>query len=227
VRAATHDVEAARAMLVEPGSRAARSTAGGTTLTLRSPIDGVVLERLHESEAVVPQGEPLVTVADTSALEVIADFLSSDAVRIRPGMRALIDQWGGSQPLDAAVRRVEPAGFLKVSALGVEEQRVWVVLDFKDPGSAGLALGDGYRVEARVIVWEGRSVVKAPVSSLFRRGDGWAAFVDDGAVARERPVRIGHRDGTFAEVLSGLAAGARVVVYPPDSVSDGTRITAR
>jgi HlyD family secretion protein len=227
VRAATHDVEAARAMLVEPGSRATRSTAGGTTLTLRSPIDGVVLERLHESEAVVPQGEPLVTVADTSALEVIADFLSSDAVRIRPGMRALIDQWGGSQPLDAAVRRVEPAGFLKVSALGVEEQRVWVVLDFEDSASAGRALGDGYRVEARVVVWEGRGVVKAPVSSLFRRGNGWAAFVDDGGVARERPVRIGHRDGTFAEVLSGLDAGARVVVYPPDRVSDGTRITAR
>jgi len=227
VRVAAHEAEAARAMLVEPGSRAARSPAGSSTLTLRSPIDGVVLDRRHESEAVVPQGEPLVTVADTSALEVIADFLSSDAVRIQPGMRALIDQWGGSRPLDAVVRRVEPEGFLKVSALGVEEQRVWVVLDLRDPAQSGGALGDGYRVEARVVIWEGRDVVKAPVSSLFRRGANWAAFVEDGGIARERAVKVGHRDGTDAEILSGLSAGTRVIVYPPDTVSDGTRVTAR
>ena len=229
VQAATHEVEAARAMLLEPGSAsaaAATSGAKGATLTLRSPIDGFVLERHRESESVVMQGEPLVTVADTSALEVIADFLSSDAVRIRPGMRALIDQWGGAQPLDAVVRRVEPAGFLKVSALGVEEQRVWVVLDLKD-ASTGRALGDGYRVEARVVTWEGGDVTKVPVSSLFRRGDGWAVFVEESGFARERSVRVGHRNGTSAEILSGISAGAKVIMYPPDSVSDGTRVTAR
>ncbi len=229
VQAATHEVEAARAMLVEPGSGSPGTpapAASGVTLTLRSPIDGIVLERHRESESVVMQGEPLVTVADTAALEVVADFLSSDAVRIRPGMRALIDQWGGAQPLDAVVRRVEPAAFLKVSALGVEEQRVWVVLDFRD-ASAGRALGDGYRVEARVVTWEGSDVTKVPVSSLFRRGEGWAVFVEEGALARERPVRIGHRNGTFAEVLSGVSAGTKVIVYPPDTVSDGTRIAAR
>ena len=227
VRVATHDVETVRAALLEPGSRAARPTPGSATLTLRAPIDGVVLERLRESEAVVPQGEPLVTVADTGSLEVIADFLSTDAVKIQPGMRALIDQWGGSQPLDALVRRVEPAGFLKVSALGVEEQRVWVVLDVKDPASAGRALGDGYRVEARVVTWEGHDVVMAPVSSLFRRGDGWAVYVEEGGIARERAVKIGHRNGTSAEILSGISAGTSVVIYPPDAVADGTRITTR
>ena len=230
VRAGEHEVEAARAMLVEPGSSPA-GVAGtapkGVTLTLRSPIDGVVLERHRESETVVMQGEPLVTVADTSALEVVADYLSSDAVRIQPGMRALIDQWGGDQPLDAVVRRVEPAGFLKVSALGVEEQRVWVVLDFKAPAAAGRALGDGYRVEVRVVTWEGSDAVRVPVSSLFRRGTGWAVFVEEGGLARERPVQIGHRNGTFAEVLSGVSVGAKIIIYPPDTVSDGTHITPR
>ena len=230
VRAAAHEVEATRAMLVEPGSGSAGANgaaAKGVTLTLRSPIDGVVLERHRESEAVVMQGEPLVTVADTSALEVVADYLSSDAVRIQPGMRAFIDQWGGGQPLDAVVHRVEPAGFLKVSALGVEEQRVWVVLDLKEPAVAGRALGDAYRVEVRVVTWEGSDVVRVPVSSLFRRGDGWAVLVEEGSLARERSVRVGHRNGTFAEVLSGLSVGAKVIVYPPDTVSDGTHVAAR
>jgi HlyD family secretion protein len=230
VRAAAHEVEAARAMLVEPGSTPAGATGAavkGVTLTLRSPIDGVVLERHRESEAVVMQGEPLVTVADTSALEVAADYLSSDAVRIQPGMRAFIDQWGGSQPLDAVVRWAEPAGFLKVSALGVEEQRVWVVLDLEDRQAAGRALGDGYRVEVRVVTWEGSDVVRVPVSSLFRRGDGWAVLGEEGGRARERAVRVGHRNGTFAEVLSGVSVGAKVVVYPPETVSDGTHISTR
>jgi HlyD family secretion protein len=230
VRAVAHEVEAARAMLVEPGSGSAGvagAAAKGVTLTLRSPIDGVVLERHRESEAVVMHGEPLVTVADTSALEVVADYLSSDAVRMQPGMRAFIDQWGGGQPLGAVVRRVEPAGFLKVSALGVEEQRVFVVLDLEEPASAGQALGDGYRVEVRVVTWEGSDVVRVPVSSLFRRGSGWAVFVEEGGLARERPVQVGHRNGTFAEVLSGVSVGAKVIIYPPDSVSDGTHIVAR
>ena len=230
VQAVVHEVETARAMLLEPGSGTGAS--GGAagkpaTLTLRSPVDGVVLERYRESEAVVMQGEPLVSVADTSALEIVADFLSSDAVRIRPGMRALIEQWGGDRPIGAVVRRVEPAGFLKVSALGVEEQRVWVVLDLENPAEAGRTLGDGYRVEVRVVTWEGSDVVRVPVSSLFRRGDRWAVFVEDAGLARERTVRLGHRNGTFAEVLSGVPVGAKVIIYPPDTVSDGTYVVAR
>jgi HlyD family secretion protein len=227
VRAASHDVGAARALLVEPGSGAERPVAGAVTLSLRSPIDGVVLERHHESEAVVMQGEPLVTVGDTSGIEVIADYLSADAVRIRPGMRALVDQWGGAKPLDAVVDRVEPSGFLKVSALGVEEQRVWVVLRFNQPAEARRPLGDGYRVEARVVTWEAADVVRVPINALFRRGDGWAALVDGGGVARERRIALGHRNGSFAEVLSGLTPADRVVTYPPEGVADGTLIRAR
>jgi HlyD family secretion protein len=227
VRAAAHEVEGARAMLVEPGSRAAAGAGRGATLLLRSPIDGVVLERHRESEAVVMQGEPLVTVGDTSATEVIADYLSSDAVKIQPGMRALVDQWGGSQPLDAVVERVEPSGFLKVSALGVEEQRVWVILRFDQPARTRQALGDGYRVEARVVVWDSKDVVRVPTSALFRRGEGWAVFVEEAGAARERPLTIGHRNGSFAEVLSGLVPGQRVVTYPPDGVADGTLVRAR
>jgi HlyD family secretion protein len=227
VRAATHEVEAARAMLVEPGSRAGADAGRAVTLSLRAPIDGVVLERHRESEAVVMQGEPLVTVGDTSAIEVIADYLSADAVKIQPAMRAMVDQWGGGQPLDAVVDRVEPAGFLKVSALGVEEQRVWVVLRFNQPADSRRALGDGYRVEARVIVWAATDVVRVPISALFRRGDGWAVFVDEGGAARERAVTIGHRNGSFAEVLSGLTPGLRVVTYPPEGVADGTLVRPR
>ena len=142
-------------------------------------------------------------------------------------MRAIVDQWGGGQPLEAVVDRVEPAGFLKVSALGVEEQRVWVVLGFDQPADAAPALGDGYRVEARVVIWEGQDVVRVPISALFRRGEGWAVFVDEAGVARERALTIGHRNGTFAEVLSGLSPGARVITYPPDGVADGTLVRAR
>ncbi len=227
VQAAAHDLDTARAALIEPGASSSRGDAGRATLTLRSPIDGVVLRRLHESETVVPQGEPLVEVADVSALEVIADYLSTDAVQIRPGMPALIDQWGGGSALRGRVRRVEPSAFLKVSALGVEEQRVWVVIEFEDPHAAWQALGDGYRVEARVVIWEQPNVVKAPVSSLFRRGQGWAVFVVEDGRARVRDVQVGRRNGVAAEIVSGLAPGDRVVVHPPDTVAEGVRVTER
>lgn len=227
VLGASHEVDTARAALIESGSQGTPARRSSPTLTLRSPIDGVVLRRLHESEAVVPQGEPLLEVADVSALEIIADYLSTDAVRIRAGMPALIEQWGGSAPLRATVDRVEPAGFLKVSALGVEEQRVWVVLKLDDPRAAWQTLGDGYRVEARVVVWDRRDSVLAPTSSLFRRGDGWAVFAVDRGVARLRPVAVGQRNGVSAEVISGLTPGARVIAYPPDGMADGASVIER
>jgi HlyD family secretion protein len=226
VTAAAHEVETARAALIEPGV-SGRPPAAGPTITLRSPVDGVVLNRLRESEAVVPQGEPLVEIGNTAKLEVVADFLSTDAVKMRPGMRVLIDQWGGPAPLEGVVRRVEPAGFMKVSALGVEEQRVWVVIDFDDPIAAGQALGDGYRIEARVVTWEKADALKVPTSALFRRGESWAVYVFDGGVARVRAVNIGHQSGTEAEVVAGLANGERVVVYPPDALTDGVKIVQR
>jgi HlyD family secretion protein len=228
VEAAERDVETAKAALFEPAPTREPGSAGSrAALQLRSPIDGVVLRRVRESEGIVLQSEPLVEVADLSALEVIADFLSADAVRIRPGLPVLIEQWGGGAPLKGRVRRVEPSAFLKISALGVEEQRVWVVIGFEDPRAAWQALGDGYRVEARVVIWEQPDVLKVPTSSLFRQGDGWAAFVVDNGRATIRALRIGQRNGSAAEVVEGVKAGERVIVHPPDQVADGIRVVQR
>ena len=228
VRAAQHELEAAQARLMTPG----QDGLGGadeelTSLELRSPVDGVVLRRIRQSAAVVARGEPLLEVADPSDLEIVADFLSTDAVRIKPGMAVLIDRWGGDRVLQARVRRVEPGGFMKISALGVEEQRVNVVADFDDPMQAWETLGDQYRVQVGVVVWESDNVLLVPTSSLFRSGDEWAVYIVDGGKARLRRVEIGHRTGLKAEVLNGLESGQRVVAHPSDAVSDGTRIRPR
>ena len=224
VTAALHDLEATRAALLEPAGGTGRPR--GPALSLKAPIDGVVLRRLRESEATVPQGEPLLELGDTSSLEVIADYLSTDAVQIKPGMPVSIEQWGG-EPLRGRVERVEPAGFLKVSALGVEEQRVWVVIALEETTAAREALGDGYRVETRVVVWEKPDAIAVPVSSLFRRGEQWAVFAVEAERARIREVRVGQRNGIRAEIVSGLRPGEEVVVHPPDTLEDGARVTAR
>jgi HlyD family secretion protein len=222
VEAALYDLQAANASLIEPDSLHGPGTPPGA-LVLRSPVDGVVLRRLHESEAVVPAGEPLVEVGDPTRLEIIADYLSADAVRIRPGMPVLIEQWGGAGTLAGSVRRVEPAGFTKVSALGVEEQRVWVVIDFASPQPQA-ALGDGYRVETRVVVYESKDVLRIPTSALFRHGQRWAAFIVENGRARLREVDIGERDASATQVVRGVRIGESVIVYPPDGVADGVRV---
>jgi HlyD family secretion protein len=144
-----------------------------------------------------------------------------------PGAPVLIEHWGGSEALTARVRRVEPSGFLKVSALGVEEQRVNVLIDFVEPPAAIRALGDAYRVEVRVIVWQGDSVVKVPVGALFRRGEGWAVFRVDGGVAHLQPVQLGERNDEEGQILDGLSPGQMVVLHPPDTLMDGSRVTVR
>jgi HlyD family secretion protein len=222
VEAAARDLDVARAVLYQGGAQAS-----ARLVEVRAPVSGVLLRRLHESETVVQQGEPLVEVADLADLEVVADFLSTDAVRIRPGMPALIDRWGGAAPLNARVARVEPSGFMKISALGVEEQRVWVVMAFADPRDAWASLGDGYRVEARVVVWQQADVLKVATGSLFRHGGEWAVFTIDGGAARLRTVTIGHRNDIEAEVTAGLGAGTRVVAYPSDRIEDGARVEPR
>ena len=221
VDSAEHELERAQAVLMQ-----ASGAAAGRTIELRSPVSGSVLRRLRESEAVVPAGEPLLEVGDPREIEVVTDLLSADAVRVRPGQPVLIEQWGGEGALRGRVRRVEPSGFMKVSALGVEEQRVNVIVDFEDPAQAQ-ALGDGYRVEVRIVVWEAADVVKAPTSSLFRRGDDWAVFVVEGGRARLRAVQIGRRNGLEAQVLDGLKAGERVIVHPADTLADGQRVEPR
>jgi HlyD family secretion protein len=223
LRTTQHDLEAARAALLPAQSA---ESGGGGDLEIRAPVTGVVLQRLHESEAVVAAGEPLMTIADPADLEIISDYLSTDAVRMRPGMTVAIDGWGGPKPLGGRVRLVEPYGFLKVSALGVEEQRVNVHIDFADPRAAWEQLGDGYRVETHVVVEKHERVLKVPASALFRQGERWAVYVADGDRARLQTVELGLRSGLEAEVTSGLNPNQRVVLHPPDTLGDGARIAA-
>jgi HlyD family secretion protein len=203
------------------------SDASGRVVTVVAPSDGVVLKRVRESESFVPAGDPLVEVGDPKRLEIVSDLLSTDAVKVTPGARAMIEQWGGDRTLGARVRRVEPSGFTKISALGVEEQRVNVVLDFNDPAEAWRALGDAYRVEVRVVIWEAADVLKVPTGALFREGDQWAVYVATEGRARRTIVQLGHQTGQEAEVISGLSEGVHVVLHPPDTLADGARIQER
>jgi len=219
VSRAEYELQLARARLQTPGG-------GGASIQITAPIDGAVLKRLHESAAVVAAGEPLLEIGDPNQLEVVSDLLSTDAVRVPPRAEVLIDRWGGDHPLQGRVRRVEPSGFMKISALGVEEQRVNVIIDLAD-AAAGHALGDGYRVEVRIIAWRAERVLKVPVGSLFRRGEGWALFIVIDGFARLQPVDLGERNDTEAQILGGVSAGQTVVLHPPDTLTDGMRVTVR
>jgi HlyD family secretion protein len=226
-QAAAYNLEAARAALMAPDNQdnqamvAACETQPRGCLELRSPVDGQVLKVMEESERVVALGTPLLELGDTHALEVVVDVLSADAVQIKPGALMQIEEWGGKQPLQAHVRLVEPSAFTKVSALGVEEQRVNVVGDFV---TAPAPLADGYRVEARIVVWEAEDVVKVPTSALFRRDGAWNVFVVDGGRARRRTLHTGRRSALEAQVLDGLNEGDVVIVHPSDQVDEGVRV---
>jgi HlyD family secretion protein len=223
VRAATSELQRAEARLAPT-----RSEAPGRVVSVTAPVDGVVLKRVRESETFVPSGDPLIEIGDQRQLEIVADLLSTDAVRVKVGARAFVEQWGGDTPLEAQVRRIEPAGFMKISALGVEEQRVNVVLDFADPSPAArAALGDGYRVEVRVVIWESSRVVKVPTGALFRHGEKWAVYVADAGRARRTIAGLGRQTGQFAEVTAGLTEGTRVILHPGDTLVDGARVRER
>jgi len=218
-RRAEYELQLARARLAAPAS-------SGRAVEIVSPVDGVVLKRYRESESVVPVGDPLLEIGEPGRMEIVADLLSTDAVRVSPGAEVLIEQWGGGHTLHGRVRRVEPSGFMKVSALGVEEQRVNVVVDFTVPPDAA-RLGDGYRVEVRVVLWQDMDVLKVPVGCLFRQGDQWAVFVVDAGRVRRQLVELGQRNDTEAQITAGLEAGATVVLHPPDTLSDGMGVTVR
>jgi HlyD family secretion protein len=215
-RRAESEVQLARARLSAPG-------ASGRSVDVLSPVDGTVLKRLRESEGVVPVGEPLLEIGEPGRMEIVADLLSTDAVRVSPGAAVLIEQWGGGHTLHGRVRRVEPSGFMKVSALGVEEPRVNVIVDFTNPAEAA-RLGDGYRVEVRIVLWQGTDVVKVPVGGLFRQGDAWAVFVVEEGRVRRQTVQLGQRNENEGQITSGLEAGAMIVLHPPDTLTDGTRV---
>jgi len=229
LNAAVFSAQAAGADLQRAIARLNPATpeATGRVIVVNSPADGVVLKRLRESESLVPAGQPLLEIGDPRRLEIVADVLSTEAVRIVPGARAFIEHWGGDETLEAKVRRVEPAGFTKVSALGVEEQRVNVVLDFVNPSAAWSALGDAYRVEVRIVVWEATDVLKVPTSVLFREGRDWAAYTVKDGRAHRTHVEVGRQTGQEAEVTSGLVESDRVVVHPPDTLTDNARVTER
>lgn len=224
-QAARFELELARAALVAV-DRPTSAAAGLPVFELTSPVDGIVLRRMRESEGVVAAGELLLVVADLSKLEIVADFLSSDAVRIHPGMAAKIGRWGGESELDGQVRRVNPSGFTKISALGVEEQRVNVVIDLVNPGSAA-GLGDDFRVEARVVVAERKDALKIPAGSLFRSAGDWAVYAVESGKARLRKVEIGLQGELEVEVLDGLNEGDSVIVHPTETIEDGKRVSLR
>ena len=221
IRTAQHQVELARASLVQ--TRAGRSA----TIPLYSPVDGVVMRKLQESAGPVTTGQPLVEVGDLRRLEIVADLLSSAAVAVDPGQPVLVEQWGGDRALHGRVRLIEPSGFTKVSALGVEEQRVNVVIDFDEPDDVERQIGDGYRVEVRIIVWSKDDVLKVPTSSLFRHEEKWAVYKVVNDAASLQLVEIGRSSGLEAEVLNGLAAGDRIVVYPSDEIANGVKVVPR
>jgi HlyD family secretion protein len=218
VRAARSQLEAARAGLlaIEGGT--------GRTIELRSPVAGQVLSIPERSSRVVRAGETVMTVGDPSSIEIMIEVLSADAVKIEPGNRILIDDWGGDATLEGVVRLVEPAGFTKISALGIEEQRVRVIGNLVGEAPS---LGDAYRVEARIVIWADESVLRVPVSALFRSDGGWAVYAVDGNRAARREVTVGHRSPLEAEVLLGLREGEIVILHPSNRIEDGVRVVGR
>ena len=222
VQAAASELRRAQARLI-PTSADTR----GRVVTVNSPADGVVLKRIRESESMVPAGEPLLELGDPMHLEIVSDLLSTDAVRVKPAARAIVEQWGGDDTLHATVRRIEPAGFTKISALGVEEQRVNVILDLENQSAACAALGDAYRVEVRIVVWEGQDIVKVPTSALFRHAQQWAVYRVVGGRALRTPVEVGHQTSQEAEIVTGVSVGDRVIVHPGDTLKHGARVRPR
>lgn len=218
---ATSEVKVARAGLVGLEVELGKA---GPLIQLKAPVAGRVLRVIEKSERVVPAGTPILTLGDPKLLEIVADVLSTDAVKIQPGMPVLLEGWGGNHPIRARVRLVEPGGFTKVSALGIEEKRVNVISDFVDPPGP---LGDGYRVETRTVIWSADKVLRIPQSALFRAGQGWSVFVIESGRAKKRDVDVGQRNETDAQILRGLSQGEEVILHPSNQVSDGTRIRTR
>lgn len=224
VETAGYELENARSVLeVTGGTRSAQDTA----LEILSPVTGLILRRARYQEGVVHAGEIIMEVGSLDHLEVQADFLSIDAVRIQPDMRAVLEHWGGEKELQGRVRLVEPAGFKRVSALGVDEQRVPVLVEITSPGQDRPNLGHGFRVEVKIILWEEDQVLQIPTSSLFRYNDQWMVFVVENGRASQRQVDIGRRSGLKTQILDGLDPGETVIVHPGDRIEHGIRVNAQ
>ncbi|NJO31878.1 MAG: HlyD family efflux transporter periplasmic adaptor subunit [Rhodospirillales bacterium] len=219
------ELESARARLIAPEEAWNGEVPTGCCVTVKAPVSGRVLRVMQESERVIAAGTPLIEIGDLKNLEFVVDLLSADAVKVADGAGAIIDGWGGP-PLDAKVTRIEPAGFTKVSALGIEEQRVRTILQLRGAAEVASKLGHEYRILVRISVYEIASALRVPISALFRRGDQWAVYIVENGRTRSSAVQVGYRNGQFAEVLGGLAEGKLVVLHPSDRVHEGTRVTA-
>lgn len=221
------ELDSARARLIGPEQMDLTETNDSCCVEVRAPVDGLVLRIDRESEQIVKAGEPLLRIGDPKDLEIVVDLLSTDAVKVKPGAEARIEGWGGPMPLKARVRRIDPAGFTKVSALGIEEQRVNTILDLTSAREELPALGHDFRVFVRITVWSSKDVLKVPLGALFRQGGEWALFQVVDATAQLTPVKIGHRNTHMAEIIEGLEPGARVILHPSDRVSDGSNVEER
>jgi HlyD family secretion protein len=217
------ELETAKALLIDPAQR----QTSGSAIPLLTPVTGRILRVMQESEAVLTPGTPIMEIGDTSDLEIEVDLLTTDAVAVKAGAPARITGWGGPGSLNAKVRLIEPYGFTKVSALGIEEQRVKVIVDLIDPPDKWAGLGHGYRVDVAIVVDEIKNAVRVPLGALFRSDKSWAVFRVERGRARETKIEIGPSDGTEAAVLKGLKPGTRVVLYPSDRVREGARVAAR
>lgn len=220
------EYQQARARLLNP-NQARRAAKDCDCIVVHSPISGSVLRVRLESEGIVAAGTAILEIGDPHNLEIQVDLLSEEAVSVRVGQRAVIEAWGGPASLEAVVRRVEPFGFTKVSALGVEEQRVNVRIDLTEPHERWRRLGHGYRVEPHIVLWESPDVLRVPLPALFRDHEDWAVFVEERGRAVLRKVQLGRENGTHAQIVAGLAAGERIVVHPNDRIADTVRIVAR
>jgi HlyD family secretion protein len=217
------ELESAQARLIGPDEAWKGEVPVGCCVTVRSPVSGRVLRLLQESERVVLAGTPLVDIGDPADIELVVEYLSTDAVKVREGAPAIVEGWGGT-PLTAKVTRVEPAGFTKVSALGIEEQRVRIILSLTDPGEAAERLGHEFRVVVKIQIYESAKALRVPVSALFRKRGSWAVFTVERGRARLTPIEIGQRNTSHAEVLRGLAEGAIVLLHPSDRITEGVRV---
>lgn len=222
LKVADYELAQAKATLMQ-----INSPGNGAVVEVRSPVSGHVLRVMQESATIVGPGTQIMEVGDPTDIEIEAEILSRDAVAIKPGADVSIEQWGGEKPLQGRVRLVEPAAFTKISALGVEEQRVFVLSDLVNPPPEAQRLGDRYRVEVRVAVWHGDNVLLAPAGGIFREGSEWKTFVYDNGVAKKITIEAGHSDGRMTEVLKGLDVGAEVLLHPPDTVKDGSTVKNR
>ena len=213
VESARYDLEAARSVIGKPGS--------GNTVDILAPDSGRVLRVFEKSERVVSAGTPLVEMGNPEDIEVVIDVLSSDAVKVEPDMKVQVEEWGGSTALSGVVRTVEPAAFTKISALGIEEKRVNIIVDLEEPESR---LGDNYRIQAKIILWQGEGILQVPISSIFRGDQGWNVFVIKKGKAVRQPITIGKRGTYYAEVLDGLKEGDVVVIHPTNDLEDGMSV---